>query len=216
MNEWWSELTQINQWFYYAAAFFSVFFIWQLIAVFLGLSGDDAGDACDAGDAGDADLDGAAEHAYDDFEQGADGDAAETVASFKLLSIRSIVAFFTLFTWGGALYLGQGLAMNRAMAYSVTWGLVGAISIALVIYLMKKLTHTGTKQLATCVGTTGAVYLDIPADGNGQVRVTVSGIVTYVKARSAGSEALKAGTPVKVIRQLGQTVVEVAAIEENK
>ena len=32
MTTWWGTLQPLNQWFYVAAAFCSVFFLWQLIA----------------------------------------------------------------------------------------------------------------------------------------------------------------------------------------
>ena len=42
MGEWWNNLDALTRGFYSAAAFFSVFFIWQLIAALTGLAGDDA------------------------------------------------------------------------------------------------------------------------------------------------------------------------------
>ena len=209
MSGWWGELTKLNQAFYGAAAFFSVFFVWQLIAALMGLDTDEADADADV----DLDADGGVEldhdATYDEFEQGAEGDAMESTAAFKLLSIRSIITFFTLFTWGTALYMSQGDATARAMGLGTIWGLAGAFIIALLIYMMKKLTHTGTKSLRTCVGTAGTVYLEIPEDGVGEVRVTVSGVVSYVKAREKDGKGLKPNVPVRVRRLLGQAMVEV-------
>ena len=213
MSEWWGELTKLNQAFYGAAAFFSVFFIWQLVAALMGLDTDEVDADADV----DLDADGGVEldhdGTYDEFEQGAEADAAESTVAFKLLSIRSIITFFTLFTWGTALYLSQGVVTGRAMGLGTIWGLAGAFIIALLIYMMKKLTHTGTKSLRTCVGTTGTVYLEIPEGGVGEVRVTVSGVVSYVKAREKDGKGLKPNVPIRVRRLLGQTMVE---IEEDK
>ena len=45
------------------------------------------------------------------------------------------------------------------------------------------------------------------------MRVTVSGVVSYVKAREKDGKSLKVHTPIRVRRLLGQTMVEV---EEDK
>jgi len=207
-TNWWNSLTLLNQVFYGAAAFFGVFFLWQLVAALIGMSGEevDVGEA-DVGDVdvGDVDVGDA-----DEFE------AAESIASFKLLSIRSIISFFTLFTWGGALYLNWGYPRQTAITYSVLWGLAGMFSVALIFWGLRKLTKAGTSDLRTCVGKPGTVYLDIPEDGMGEVRVTVSGVISYVKARSADGKELRAGTRIRVVRRLGQTTVEVEPIEEEE
>lgn len=209
MDAWWDGLSRVNQIFFCAAGFFSVFFVWQLIMALIGIA--DEGDTVDdISDGGDADIDADMEDVGGD-----DGDAgsSDSVVAFRLVSIRSIITFFTLFTWGTALYLQAGDSLGKAMGISSIWGLAGMVSIALVIFLLLKLVHTGTKNLSTCVGTDGTVYLDIPEKGTGEVRVVVSGVVTYVDARSSDGKALKAGTPIKVVKRLGQTVVQVESIE---
>lgn len=208
MSDWWQELSGINRGFYCAAAFFSVFFVWQLIAALLGM--DDSDGDFDTDGIGDGDVD----HTYDDFEHGAEHDAMATVAAFKLISVRSLIAFFTLFTWGGALYLNNGLATGRAMIYSAAWGFAGMASVAGVLYFLRKMTHTGTQRIASCVGARGAVYLNIPENGAGEVRVLMSGILTNVKARTADGSALAAGSAVKVTRVLDDLTVEVEPVEQ--
>jgi len=197
MGEWWKGLSDVNQYFFGAAAFFSVFFLWQLASAFHGLAG-----GADT-DAGGHDADAGAHHG------GGEVDAAAMVA-FKLLSVRSVIAFFTLFTWAGALYLSQGMALAPALGWAVLWGLAAMIVVALIFHWMRRLTETGTGRLSTCVGTEGVVSLDIPAGGQGEARVTVSGVVSRVKARARGGVAVKAGALVKVLSTLDPTTVEVA------
>ncbi len=208
MAEWWNSLTYINQMFYGAAMFFSVFFVWQLIAALMGLSGEEGEVEGGGDDLGD-------DAAYDDFESGAETDVLETTVSFQILSIRSILTFFTLFTWGCALYLNRNTPTTVAMTYSVIWGLAGMFSIAFVFYGLRRLTESGTKDLSTSIGKAGSVYLDIPEGGTGEVRVTVSGVISYVKARASGGRELKAGIPVRVVRRLDKTTVEVKPIDQD-
>lgn len=204
MSEWWANLTRINQAFYCGAAFFSVFFVWQLIAALLGLGDHDT------------DMDGIGHDAtihVDDpsqsMEHAETADAADTVAAFKLVSIRSIITFCTLFFWGSALYLNRGESLGKAMGVSTLWGLAGMACVAILLSLLPRLADTGTRDIRTCVGSQGTVYLDIPENGTGEVRVTVSGVVAYIKARHAAGKALKAGTPVVVKRMLDSTNIEV-------
>ena len=199
MQDWWSQLTALNQAFYAAAIFFGVFFLWQLISVLTGMGGD--GDMDGDMDAPD-DIDGATDDLH--------ADALETNISFQLLSLRSILTFCTLFTWGSALYLNQGKATGPALLVSTLWGLAGMFMIAWLLYALRKLSETGTAKLVSAVGQQGTVYLDIPEQGNGEVRVLVGGRITFVKARAVDGAALSAGTPVTVVRKLDATTLEVS------
>jgi len=211
MFEWWQNLSTLARWFYGAAAFFSVFFLWQFISSLIGLGGSEEIDV-DA----DADMDMDMDADAGDLEAGSAGDAVETVAAFKMLSIRSILAFFTMFFWAGALYLSHRVEPTRAIGYGIAWGAGGFLAVALVVNLMRRMAETGSAKLASCLGRQGTVYLNIPADGEGEVRVTVGNAVTYVKARSAGGSRLAPGTPIRVLRTLGPNTIEVEPIDEDQ
>ncbi len=211
MQEWWTDLAGATQFFYGMAAFFSVFFLWQIIAAFMGLNGDEMDVGGDAGDAGFGDADFDADVA-DDFDM---DDVVESSQAFKVLSLRSIITFFTLFSWGSALYTADGISTVRAMGISSIWGLAGMFAIALIFYGMGKLTETGTKDVASCKGKVGTVYLDIPVNGFGEIKIAVSGAVEHVRAKSLSGGALPAGTQVRVAQVLGQTLVEVKKITEK-
>lgn len=197
MNEWWSSLSGMTQFFYGMAVFFSVFFLWQIAAAFLGMSGDDM--ELD----GDVDFD---TGAPDDVDH---ADVVESSQAFKILSLRSIITFFTLFSWASALYTADGMPTVKAMSIGTAWGLVGMLAIAAIFWAMGKLTETGTKDIAMAKGQTGTVYLDIPAEGFGEVKTMVGGVVEHIKAKSVHGEALPAGTEVRVVNVIDQTLVGV-------
>ena len=200
MAEWWTELTGINQAFYIAAGFFSLIFIWQFLSALIGF-----------GDSGDVDVDADGL----DMEAGSLEDAADAVAAFKILSLRAIMASCTLFAWAGAMYLNQGKEMTTVMLYATGWGLAGWGVVTLLVHWLRRLAETGNIRLSTCVGSRGTVYLNIPADRTGEVRVAVSGVMSLVNARSHNSAAINAGTPVRVLRTLDKTTVEVQAISTD-
>lgn len=194
---WWRALAPVNKWFYEAAAFFGVFFLWQLIGSIAGLGSHDDVDV-------DTQVDPSAAHHTPD-------DAQDTLQAFRLVSVRSIVSFFTLFTWASALYMNCGSTAVRSMLYGVLWGLAGMLLVSWIVHAMRGMAETGTMKVSSCVGASGAVYLDIPASGAGEVRVLCDGVMTHFKARVAGGLSIKAGAPVKVLRVLGGDTLEVAA-----
>ena len=221
MSEWWAGLTALNKVFYYAAVFFGALFLWQLIASLIGLGEHEADADADGGLDGHevgADADVGVDHdaTYAHFEHGAEADAVDSGVAFRLLGVRSVITFFTLFTWGGAMYLDRGVAVTPALTYATLWGLSGMFIIALLFHFLRKLSESGTANLSSCVGKRATVYLNIPAGGQGEIRTEVSGTVTYVKARVVGGGGVEAGTPVNVVRRLTETTVEVEPIAREE
>jgi hypothetical protein len=211
---WWSGLAGVNQAFYLAAFFFSLVFVWQLVASMVGIGGHDTAGA------GDVDVDGTSGH----MDASGDGSldahaadhAAESATAFKLFSLGAILAFCTMFTWSAALNLNSGTNLGPALAYSVLWGLAGWAVVVVLINSLRRLAETGNQRIETSIGQEGTVYLDIPKDGMGQVRVKVSGVVGVVKARSLGGMPLKAGTPISVVRVVEAGVLEVVEMTGSK
>jgi len=139
-------------------------------------------------------------------------EGADTLVSFRLLSVRGIVAFGTLFGWAGALYLQQGEPVPASLLYALVWAFIGMLVVSGIFYLMQRMTESGTPRLSSCIGQPATVYMDVPAGGEGKVRAMVSGAVSFIGARAAGGEALKSGTPVRVTRLLDSSTVEVRRV----
>ena len=192
-------MTSLNKGFAVAALFFSVLFLWQIIGMFLGIDGHGHGDT------GDADL---AHHGGgDDAAHHGGGEIA-----FALVTIRSTVAFATLFTWAGTLYLMQGTTFGLALVYSFLWGLAAMVLVSYAVYKLVQLQEIGTADLWSALGEEGTVYINIPESGTGQVRVKVSGIMSYVKACSKEGKPVPAGTVIKVTGIIDGNTVEVSDI----
>ena len=88
--------------------------------------------------------------------------------------------------------------------------------MALLLNWFRRLTESGTKRLVSCVGRRGTVYLDIPAEGYGEIRVTVSGVMSHVKARGKEGVKINAGMPARVLRMLDSATVEVEPVDKTK
>jgi hypothetical protein len=194
MSAWWGGLQPANQFFYGAAAFFSVLFLWQLVSAILGLGSSHL------------DVDTNPDPGWD---HASPADAHDTVMAFQLVSVRSILAFCTLFTWAAALYLDHSVPLGRALLYALAWGAAAMVLVSWLLHFMRRMTESGTMQIRTAVGASGTVHLDIPAGGLGEIRCLCSGVMTHFRARTADGTALKAGAVVTVSRVLGPNTVEV-------
>ncbi|MEW6139684.1 MAG: hypothetical protein AB1733_15765 [Thermodesulfobacteriota bacterium] len=207
MEAWWEALTALNKGFFLAALFFSVLFVWQIVSMLIGLDMHGNGDAGHGGFAGHghADVGGGGSH-HVDHELGGE-------VTFTLVSVRSVIAFATLFSWAGALYLFTGTSPILAISLAAGWGLAAMFGVSFLVYKLLKLQEVGTVSLWTATGEEGFVYMDIPADGAGKVRIKVGGVVSFVDARSGGGAPLKAGTPVLVSRVIDSRTVEVVPFD---
>jgi hypothetical protein len=193
LNNWWAGLAPLARYFSIGAVFFSILFLWQLVMSLFGLAADH-------------DLDSGVD---DSGVHHAPEDADQTMLAFKLLSVRSLLAFFTLFSWAGALYLSQGKTAPVSLTYAFAWGIAGFFVVALLMHFLSRLTETGNMKIESCLGASGTVYLDIPEKGQGEVRLLCGGVMTVLRARSAAGIALKAGRSVRVARVVGPNTIEV-------
>jgi hypothetical protein len=201
-------LALLSEMYWGLAILFSLMFAWQLLATLFGhFSGAENVDAGAGGHdigAGGHDVNDAAVH------------GADTIASFRLLSIRSATAFGLLFGWAGVLYMRQDppLRSEFVILYSILWGAAGMVVVSLLFYFLMRMTETGTQRLATALGQRGTVYMDIPAGGTGQIKAMVTNAVSFISARTKDGQPLKAGTPVVVKRLLDASTVEVEKADE--
>ncbi len=203
MEAWWQGLSLLNKAFFLMAMGFTTLFLWQVISKFLGMGGDSHS------------ADHMGTHSGSDFHHG-DGQAdhshhsAGGEVAFTLVSLRSIIAFGTLFSWAGTLYLATGTSATTALFFSALWGLAAMVGVSYLVYCLLGMQETGNANLWSAVGEKGIVYMNVPEDGVGKIRVVVNGVICYVNARTATSEALPAGTPVVVIGVTSDNALQIA------
>lgn len=206
MESWWVGLSFLNKAFAVSAVTFTVLFLWQIVAVLIGMDTDAhgpvGGDGIDHGGLDHA-VHGGADHAA------GHGDDAVT---FTFVSIRSVIAFGTLFSWAGTLYLASGTSAILAIVYSAGWGLVAMFAVSYMLYWLLHQQEWGNASVWTAIGEEGTVYMDIPEGGTGKIRVLVSGAISFVNARSRGGNRLAAGTKVRVVGVVNDNTVEVEGI----
>lgn len=142
-----------------------------------------------------ADLDGASEA----FSADASADVA-----FKVLSFQGLSAFFMMFGLTGLMFL-------REFAFSAFVSLMGASAAGVgttfiiqgIFRFFLGLQSSGTLDINRAVGATGTVYLSIDKNKPGKVTIIVDNRQLTRNAIIEGREHLETGTPIRVVRVLG-------------
>ena len=193
---WWAGLSLMMKILWTVTLVASVLFVIQSILTFIGADAD-------------ADFD-------TDIDTGMDGgDLSNIEGGSNLYTFRNFVNFCLGFGWSAILL--QDSIPSTALLILVS-ALIGVALVAAVMYLFKWLSsmqQSGNinvqKQAAGCEG---KVYLTIPAarGGAGKVQITIAGSVREYDALTESEEALKTGTPIRVVDALDANTVLVEEI----
>lgn len=199
MMEWWNRLSVLEQVFYYCAIPSTIILVIQTLLTILGIGNGD----------GDFDFDGDIDIPSDsdtDVIGGTDVesigiDAVESASSLKFISVRGIVAFFSLFGWVGVVLTEAGLNIPLIFFISIICGLIGMLVIAMMFYLISKLQQSGNINIKNAIGKKGQVYLTIPPklSGKGKIQITIQERYTEVNAMTNSQKPLPTGTIVRVV-----------------
>lgn len=183
-SEWWFALATFEKVNWLIALPFSTLFVIQLILTFVG------GDL----DSSDGDLD-----AEVDADSGID---------FQFLTLKNLIAFFTIFGWTGIVCADAGLGAFLSVFISTIAGSLMMTVMASIMYFMGKLTESGTLNISNAVGKTCSVYLTIPATrgGLGKVQIQIQGFQT-LDAMTDFEEDIKTGAIVTVISVLNNEIL---------
>ena len=135
-----------------------------------------------------------------DVEAGAGEALEDSSASFRMVSVQSVTAFFMMFGLVG-LTLRKEADWDEALAIigAMVAGVASFWFIAKVIALMRRLQSSGNIRLANAIGQEGSTYLTIPAGGVGKVQVVVQGRLRHVSAVARDGQAIPTGEQVTVV-----------------
>ena len=188
MSSWWSALSGTEQIFWGISIIFSVLFIIQFVISLIGLDFDGDVDASADGDV----------HA----------DGYNLDPSFTILSVRSIIAFFTFFGWTGVLVLKSGGSLFAALGFSFISGLASMFVVGYMIYMFSRLSQDGSVNINDALYNTGEVYLAIPSNkkGQGKIHINIQGTLKEMDAISEG-DSLPTGSSVRVVDIINNNVL---------
>jgi len=175
MDTWFSGLDTFQKIYWSIALIGSAMFVIIMVLTLIGGDTDDMGDA-------DAEV---------------DGDAG---IDFQFLTLKNLVAFFTIFGWSGIAFLDEGWSRPLVVLVSTICGLIMMLIMASIFYYLSKLTHSGTLNVKNAKDAVGEVYLTIGANRSkiGKVHVRVQGSLRELEALTDEPEDLNMGNVIKV------------------
>ncbi|QGY41026.1 hypothetical protein GM415_13115 [Pseudodesulfovibrio cashew] len=148
----------------------------------------------------------AAMHA--DFESPDGGDAFDTDASLKFLSLHGLSSFFMMFGLVGyALYRQSEVGAALSLLGAAAAGLASFWVIGRLFKLMASMQHSGTINISQAVGSEGKVYTTIHPNKTGSVMVTFLGRLREYDAASADNSEIRTGTRIRVTEVSGNILV---------
>lgn len=177
ISAFWQNLTVVQKIFWIIAIPASTLFIIQLVLTFIGFDHDvDVTGHSDMSVAGDDGI------------------------SSQFFSFKSILAFFTVFSWTGIACIDGGLSVFASTAISIIAGVIIVVVMATLFFYMSKLSDSGTLNINNALHKIGTVYLTIPGKRKamGKVQVKVQGLQT-LDAFTDDEEDIKTGSVIEVV-----------------
>ncbi len=195
MLQWWNGIGSFEKIFWVIAFPSTAVFILQIIMTLIGLGdhGDMISDIQDSmheipGDSIDLDVNDSV------------GEFLDVKYKFKLVTIRSVVVFFTIFSWSGIVATTSGIGKIAAVIIALVSGLVMMYIIAYIYYFLSKFVEDGTMNVMNAINKEGTVYLSIPKtrEDIGKVEVVVQGALRLLDAVTDG-DVIPTGSKVVII-----------------
>ena len=189
MSDWWNRLAGLQQFFYGTGILFSAILVLQTVMMLFGVHHDLPHDA------------------------GGGGTATDT-EGIHVLSIRTVVAFFVGFGWGGAAALSSGVSPALSVILATLCGAGFMFSVFGLMKMMYSMRYSGTLNYDTITGQVGSVYMAIPPaqTGNGQVEIMIQGRLQMLSACTKSAEKIPTHAKVKVIGTFDAQTVLVETI----
>jgi hypothetical protein len=133
-----------------------------------------------------------------DIELEVDPDAGQSSFFFTMFSFKAIVAALAFFGIGGLIGIESGLSPFISMTIGVQAGILAMILVAWMMRLLYTMHEEGTVRVEHALGTTGRVYLTVPAhqSGAGKVTISIQGRTMEYAAVTDGDELATGATVV--------------------
>jgi membrane protein implicated in regulation of membrane protease activity len=126
---------------------------------------------------------------------------ADSDIGFRLLSMHGLSAFFMMFGLVGlALYRQSQAGVIISIIGAVAAGTVSVWIIGKIFQGASQLQSSGTLQTADAIGSTGTVYLTIPAGGIGRVSINFRNHLREFDATEKNGAEAPTGTPIRVVQ----------------
>ncbi len=209
MFAWWESLSIVSQVFVCIAAPATLVLLIQTVMMFLGI-GDDASDGLDSveilSEGSIADGDGVFGEDVVEVDTDISG-----LDGLRIFTVRGIVAFMVVFGWVGLVLDRAEVKLWISLLVAAVSGFAMMLILALLMRWVMSLRNDGNIDNRNAVGTSGTVYLTVPAarSGTGKVNVLIQGSYVERDAVTDESQPIPTGMEIVVIGISGQTTLVV-------
>lgn len=188
IEAWWASLSGAEHIFWGVSIIFSVLFFFQFVLSLFGLELD-------------VDTEQENFEANNSFLNNSD---SKMNAEFTLLSIRSIIAFFTFFGWIGTIALSNGKSLLVALVSASLAGLIAMLIMSYLLYWFTKSEQTALSSADRILSKTGEVYSTIPGnrEGQGKVHIQIGKSLREVDAITEHLTAIPTGSRIRITKVL--------------
>jgi len=194
MDAWWGALPVFDKILWGISVFSSFTFIIQTLLTFIGVGDHDGEIGVDP-----------------DLQHDVGGDLDADAGSFFLgyFTIRNLIAFLLGFSWGGLVFVEQGLSKFWVVLGGTIIGLVFVAAVMAIMKGLSNLMSSGTITLKEAVGKEGTVTIMVPGkmEGKGKVNVSIRGKLMDLAAITREEETLKRGQQVKIVALSNEQLV---------
>lgn len=126
---------------------------------------------------------------------------ADTDASFHLLTIEGISAFFMTFGWIGLVaFSHMHLELKISMIIALAAGVLGLLFFAWLLSLTKKLEHKVPYDLTTLVDKQGKAYVHFEPKGQGKIQIEFNEKLATLDAVNNSDETIDTFNQIKVVK----------------
>jgi len=132
---------------------------------------------------------------------GVDGDATADPTAVKYLSLLGMMVLFAFGSWTALLCIKSfDMSVGQSVGAGAVVGALGMVGIARLMKAVSKFEQDGTIRTIEANGTRGEVYARVPpaGQGEGQVRIEVSGRLRTYRAVNEDDQPIESFTPVVV------------------
>ena len=211
MSNWWDSLSLVSQIFALIAIPTTGMLFIQTVLMLIGI-GMDSGADFDGDVDVDVDLDGDhdTDGVFGDGEVDADIDPTG-LDSLRVFTVRGIIAFLVVFGWTGFMLDRADVYLGIVIPVAAIAGFVMMYILAVLMRAVMKLRNDGNLDNKNALGTSGRVYLTVPAErkGEGKVNVLLQGSYVEREAVTDENEPIPTGAEIVVVGVSGQTTLVV-------
>ena len=135
-----------------------------------------------------------------DTDIGVSAEHVDSDVGFRVLSMHGLSAFFMMFGLVGlALYRQSQMGVIISILGAVAAGSASVWVIGKLFQGAARLQASGTLKTADAVGSTGTVYLTIPAGGTGRATINFQNRLREFDASEKNGAEVPTGTPIRVV-----------------